>query len=134
PRAPSSISQPDQGFALPQQMGVAAPTPTPPPEAPTYGTLSEPTGPEDEGPANGLTLDQAIEIVVRDNLTLRSQFFEIPQGRADVLTASLRANPVFYADSQLVPYGQYSNLRPGGPLQYDVNVSYPLDVTRKRQA
>ena len=31
---------------------------------------------------------------------------EIPQARADVLTASLRANPIFYADTQLVPYGR----------------------------
>jgi cobalt-zinc-cadmium efflux system outer membrane protein len=54
--------------------------------------------------------------------------------QADVLTANLRQNPIFYADSQLVPYGHYSNVRPGGPLQYDVNVTIPIDVWRKRQA
>src|SRR5262249_7046366 len=52
----------------------------------------------------------------------------------DVLTASLRANPIFYADGQLLPYGQYSRQRPGGPAQYDVNVTYPIDVSRKRIA
>ena len=60
---------------------------------------------------------------------------EIPQAEADILTASLRANPVFYADGQLVPYGQYSNARPGGQTQYDVNISYPARPdSQKRQA
>jgi cobalt-zinc-cadmium efflux system outer membrane protein len=39
-----------------------------------------------------------------------------------------------YADGQLIPYGRYSKQSPGGPLQYDVNVTMPLDVTHKRQA
>jgi cobalt-zinc-cadmium efflux system outer membrane protein len=134
-RAPASISRAgSEGFAIPPQMGISAPAPTPPPEAPAYGMLAEPTGPEDEGPPGGLTLDQAIEQMVRDSLDLRAQFFEIPQARADILSASLRANPVFYADSQLIPYGQYSLSRPGGPLQYDVNISYPFDLSHKRQA
>jgi cobalt-zinc-cadmium efflux system outer membrane protein len=81
-----------------------------------------------------LTLDQALERLVRDNLFLRSNWFEIPQARADVLTASLRANPILYADGQLQPYGQYSRKRPGGPPQYDLNISHPLDVSGKRQA
>ena len=49
--------------------------------------------------------------------------------QADVLTASLRQNPIFYADGQLLPYGHYSFARPGGPQQYDVNVTIPLDVS-----
>lgn len=116
--------------------GNAAPriSQVPPPPIPVYGSVSLNEGPEDEGPPEGLTLDMAIERLVRENLTLRAQSLEIPQARADVLTASLRANPIFYADSQLVPYGQYSRQRPGGPLQYDVNVTIPLDVTLKRLA
>ena len=53
---------------------------------------------------------------------------------ADLLTANLRANPIFYADTQLIPYGHYSFLRPGGPPQSDVNINYPLDVSFKRAA
>jgi cobalt-zinc-cadmium efflux system outer membrane protein len=53
---------------------------------------------------------------------------------ADVVTANLRANPIFYADTQLIPYGHFSFLRPGGPPQSDINVSYPLDITFKRLA
>ena len=107
---------------------------TPPPPIPVYGTVSLPDGPEDEGPPEGLTLDMAIERLVAENLTLRAQGLEIPQAQADILTAGLRANPLLYADSQLIPYGQYSRQRPGGPLQYDVNITYPIDVTLKRLA
>ncbi len=107
--------------------------PLPNADLPIYGSLGLP-GPEDEGPANGLTLDQAIDLFVHNNIDLRSKLYELPQAQADVLTASLRNNPVFYADTQLVPYGQYTKQRPGGQTQYDVNVSYPLDVTQKRKA
>jgi cobalt-zinc-cadmium efflux system outer membrane protein len=93
-----------------------------------------PAGAEDLGPENGLTLDAAIARLLHQNLDVIALRFEIPMARADVLTASLRANPLFYADAQLVPYGQYSNRRPGGPTQYDVNITYSLDVWRKRQA
>ncbi len=89
---------------------------------------------EDEGPPDGLTLDQAIERLIRQNLDLRSKAFEIPQADADILTAGLRANPILYSDVQCVPYGSFSRARPGGQTQYDLNVSYPLDITRKRQA
>ena len=44
---------------------------------------------------------------------------------ADMLTANLRANPIFYADTQLIPYGHFSFLRPGGPPQSDININYP---------
>ena len=98
---------------------------------PAAGPLSIPPTEEDPGPADGLTLDQAIDLLIKENLDLRSKFFEIPQAKADILTASLRANPVFYADAQLVPYGQYTRDRPGGQTQYDVNISYPLDLSQQ---
>jgi cobalt-zinc-cadmium efflux system outer membrane protein len=101
---------------------------------PVYGQLDLPDVGEEEGPPGGLTLDQAIETVVHNNLTLLALKYEIPMAQADVLTASLRQNPIFYADGQLLPYGHYSFARPGGPQQYDVNVTIPLDVWRKRQA
>jgi hypothetical protein len=73
-----------------------------------------------------LSLDEAIDRLVHENLDLRSKFYEIPQAKADILTASLRANPVFYADAQLVPYGRYTRTQPGGQTQYDVNISMPV--------
>jgi cobalt-zinc-cadmium efflux system outer membrane protein len=133
PRVPSSITTPG-GTTAPSALPML-PLPTLPPNTlPVYGPLSVPRAGEEEGPPNGLTLDQAIERLVRANLDLQSRYYEIPQAQADVLTASLRANPIFYADSQLIPYGNYSEKRPGGPTQYDININHPLDLSHKRQA
>ncbi len=133
PRAPSEISHPGEGPA-PKPRGVAAPEPLPIPTSPLYGTLELPEGPDLEDSGVGLSLDEAIDRLIRENLDLRSKSLEIPQARADVLTASLRANPIFYADAQLVPYGRYSDERPGGATQYDINISHPVDFSRKRRA
>lgn len=132
-RAPASITRPTEGQTPPPR-GVAAPEALPVPRAPLYGSLEIPKGPESEGPPNGMTIDHAIDRLLQENLDLRSKSLEIPQARADVLTASLRANPVFYADSQLIPYGRWSKQRPGGPVQYDVNISHPVDFSHKRRA
>jgi cobalt-zinc-cadmium efflux system outer membrane protein len=116
-------------------MGIKPIAVLPNADIPNYGPLSMPAGgEEDEGPEDGMDLDALIDRVVRVNVDLRAKYMEIPQAQADVLTASLRANPAFYADSQLIPYSQYSRARPGGPLQYDVNITWPLDVNHKRTA
>jgi cobalt-zinc-cadmium efflux system outer membrane protein len=99
--------------------------------------LEIPAGPEDPGPPDGLTLDAAMELLFRRNLDLMALRYEIPKAQADILTAGLRNNPLVYADGQLIPYGHYSYLRPGGSggqPQYDVNFSIPIDVSRKRRA
>ncbi len=89
---------------------------------------------DDQGPANGLSLDAAIEKMMSDNLDIRALRHELTQADADILTAGLRTNPLIYLDSQFIPYGSFSDRNPGGPGQYDVNITYPLDVSRKRQA
>ena len=134
PRVPSTITRPAQGYAAPVPRGITPPAPLPITEVPLYGTMAIPSGPEEEGPADGLTLDMAIERLVRENISLRSRFLEIPKAQADLLTAGLRANPIFFADAQQVPYGSFSNRRPGGQTQYDVNITHPLDVNHKRRA
>ncbi len=104
------------------------------PEAnvPAYGDLDLPE--KYEGPSDGMTIDEAIETLIRQNLDLVAYRMEVPMAEADVLTANLRANPIFYADTQLIPYGHFSFLRPGGPPQSDVNINYPLDISFKRTA
>jgi cobalt-zinc-cadmium efflux system outer membrane protein len=136
PRVPTTATTPTDSRITPQGgRQQISPVPTLPiGDVAPYGPLDLPSGTEGDGPPHGLTLDMAIERMIKENLDLRSRYFEIPQAEADILTASLRANPLFYADSQLIPYGQYSTARPGGPLQYDINITYPLDVTHKRRA
>jgi cobalt-zinc-cadmium efflux system outer membrane protein len=105
-----------------------------PAQTPQYGELSLPPEMETYGPEDGMTLDTAIELLVQQNIDLLAARMEIPMAEADVLTANLRANPIFYADTQLIPYGHFSFLRPGGPAQTDINFNYPLDVSFKRLA
>lgn len=99
---------------------------------PIYGTLELPTT-EVEGPPDGLTLDQSIERLVRQNYDLRAKYFEIPQARADVLTAGLRANPFYFLSASSYPYQAYSPARPG-ENGYSVSIVHPFDVNGKRKA
>jgi cobalt-zinc-cadmium efflux system outer membrane protein len=115
------------------------PEPLPAPAPPARG-LAIGTGAldrrlaDDEGPENGVTLDAAIDRMMADNIDVRALRQELTQADADILTAGLRTNPLIYLDSQFIPYGSYTDATPGGPTQYDVNITYPLDVSRKRQA
>ena len=109
--APTSISAPVSPSLNLNAPAIATQNITSPATAPVYGSLAIPDIADSEGPPDGMTLDAAIETMLRENLTLRGQYMEIPQAQADILTASLRSNPVFYADGQLVPYGQFSNAR-----------------------
>lgn len=135
-RVPMTLSRPGSWIGYAQLKGEVIPTPsTRAGAAPPHGLLHLPEDDEDEGPPDGLNLDAAIEVLRNNNLSLRAKAFEIPQAQADVLTAGLRANPLLFADSQLIPYGAYDVVdNPGGPIQYDVNINYPLDVNRKRRA
>lgn len=134
PRAPMSAFNPEprriQREGLPDFRVPAIPETA----VPAHGNLDLPTGAVQVGSPDGYSLDDAINLLVQHNLALLAMRFEVPMAEADVLTAGLRANPVFFADAQLVPYGKYSRERPGGQLQYDVNISHPVDVNRKRQA
>ncbi|MDX2035101.1 MAG: TolC family protein [Isosphaeraceae bacterium] len=132
-RVPVSISAPPTPTAAPLPGSSTRIGSVEPAERPIFGFLAVPKVYE-RGPADGLTLDAAIDRLVRENLELRAQFLEIPQAQADILTASLRANPILYADAQLIPYGKFDDERPGGQRQFDVNVSVPVDVTHKRRA
>lgn len=123
---PTTMAPVGRGITAPPKLAIT--------QVPLYGPLTLPEADEPEGPADGLTLDAAIERLVHENLDLRAKAVNIPLARADVLTASLRGNPILYADAQLVPYGRYDRARTGGPTQYDVNVAQPFDLSGKRRA
>ena len=134
PRVPQGVTRPGEGLPEPSGgRGLGPVTEVPRSDLPVYGPLELPAG-EDEGPPNGLTLDLAIEHVVRNNLDLRAKAVEIPKAQADILTAGLRANPALFYDTQFIPYGNFSEGRPGGPTQYDLNITHPLDLSGKRRA
>ena len=127
-----SPTRPAVRSGSPRRRGSRAPPSLPLAEVPLFGPLAIPAGREDEGPPDGLTLDQAIERLVRENLALRARALEIPQAEADILTASLRANPLIYADSQLIPYGNYSDATARRPAP--VRRQHHLPARRDPQA
>ena len=135
---PTAVTTPGAGPGPTElQMPITAPPPQPvtPTTTRFSGTLELLTE-EDDGPPDGLTLDRAIDVTLDRSLDLRSKFYEIPMARADILQANLRSNPVFYQDGQLLQYKglPFSRARPGGPQQFDTNITYPLDISHKRQA
>jgi cobalt-zinc-cadmium efflux system outer membrane protein len=134
PRVPTTITTPGGGYAAPPARAIGTPPSLPISSFPLYGPLEVPSGPEEEGPRDALTLDQAIERLLAANLDLRARFHELPKAQADILTAGLRANPLLFFDAQQVPYGNFSNRTQGGPTQYDLNINHPIDLSHKRQA
>lgn len=120
-QGPASLPEPLPGFEKPETVGG--------PPAGDVGDLID-----DEGPADGLTLDAAIERLRAANLDVLAIKYELPQAQADILTAGLRNNPLVYVDTQFIPYQPFGDRRPGGPTQYDVNITYPVDVSGKRRA
>lgn len=128
---PAATFATSRGLQIPEPLpGPAQPAAQPPPAAPALDERIL----DDPGPADGLTLDAAIERMMKANLDMRALRHEFTQADADVLTAGLRTNPLVYMDTQFIPYGKFTPERPGGPTQYDLNVTYPLDVSGKRRA
>ncbi|HWB09576.1 MAG TPA: TolC family protein [Pirellulales bacterium] len=129
----SSISAPGpQIVRSAAPLGVAHPQIKVEELPPLYGPLELPAG-DVEGPPDGLTLEQAIERLVRYNPDLRAKAYEIPQARADEITANLRGNPFYFASAGNYPYAPYSPARPGGS-SYSVTIVQPFDVNHKRAA
>src|SRR5262249_1708435 len=125
PRVPRGITHPPEPFgARPSNLGIEPLSTLPEARLPLAGPLGIAAGAEPAGPPDGLTIDQAIDRLLRLNLELRAQARELSKARADVLTAGLRANPLVYADSSLVPYGSFQGSS-GGPTHYDVNITHP---------
>jgi len=126
---PSSASRLGQGTPPPRIVRAALTTEQKPPQ-PLYGSLDIPKA-DDEGPADGLTLDMALDRLVRENHDLLTKFQEIPKADADILSAGLRNNPLIFASADNLPYGNYSPQRPG-ENGYSVTVIQAVDFNHKR--
>ena len=108
-----------------------------PTSAPFSGTL-EIRRPGDEGPADGVTLDQAIDVTLERSLDLRQSSTRSPwrgptssRPTSDPTPSSTRTAS---SCSIAARARQFSRAAPGGPSQFDTNITYPLDVSHKRQA
>lgn len=99
-------------------------------EIPLYGQFELPK--EDEGPAEGLSLDAAIDRLLAANPDLDAKSQDLPKARADILTAGLRNNPFVFLSGSNLPYQPYSPQRPG-TANYDLTVIQPFDISGKHK-
>ncbi len=111
------------------QAGFRAPQPAPAAGSPVK-PMPQPRelAPDPAAPPARLSLDRVINAVLLNDPKLRAGFEAINQANADALTASLRPNPSFFIDGQLLPLTHPFTLnRQGGPPQQDVQITYPID-------
>ena len=81
-------------------------------------------------------LDKAIELALAHNHSLKATRTQILQNQALEITANLRPNPVFSADSQFVPFfspQDFSGTNVDQVQQFDVGLSYLFERGHKRQ-
>jgi len=99
------------------------------------GLCADPSAAPTVPGGTGLTLDQAVDESVRHNLDLLAAQYNVPMARADELTAGLWENPSLLADTIFEPFASnWNQTSAGGPRQFDVGLSVPLDLSNKRGA
>jgi cobalt-zinc-cadmium efflux system outer membrane protein len=87
-------------------------------------------------PPMRITLDQAIDLALSHNPTLKATRTQVQQNKAQEVTAGLRPNPVLSADALFVPLfspSQFSADNLNITQQFDVGVSYLFERGGKRQ-
>ncbi|MGC1253965.1 MAG: TolC family protein [Candidatus Acidiferrales bacterium] len=83
-----------------------------------------------------ISLDQAIQMALQNNHTLKAARTTIQQSEAQEITANLRPNPVFTADAQFIPIFQPNEFTAdfiNTNAQFDLGISYLFERGKKRQ-
>lgn len=83
-----------------------------------------------------ITLDQAIDLALAHNHSLRASRTQILQNQAQEITANLRPNPTLGADTQFVPFfspQDFSGENLNQIQQFDIGLSYLFERGHKRQ-
>src|ERR1700689_4102448 len=83
-----------------------------------------------------VTLGQAIDLALAHNHSLRATRTLILRNQAQEITANLRPNPTFGADTQFVPFfspQDFSGENLNETQQFDVGISYLFERGHKRQ-
>jgi outer membrane protein, heavy metal efflux system len=84
-----------------------------------------------------ITLDQAIDLAMKNSPTIKAARTQVDQSKAAETTANLRPNPVLSWDTQFLPFFQpdqfsFNNINQNS--QFDVGIGYLIERGRKRQA
>src|SRR5208283_1770341 len=83
-----------------------------------------------------ITLDQAIDLALAHNHSLKATRTLILQNQAQEITANLRPNPTLNFDSQFLPIFSPSDFSTGNlsaVQQFDAGIGYLFERGRKRQ-
>jgi cobalt-zinc-cadmium efflux system outer membrane protein len=83
-----------------------------------------------------ISLDQAIELALAQNHSLKATRTLILQNQAQEITANLRPNPTLGADSQFVPFfspQDFSGDNLNSVQQFDIGIGYLFERGHKRQ-
>ncbi|MFZ3339457.1 MAG: TolC family protein [Terriglobales bacterium] len=83
-----------------------------------------------------ITLDQAVDLALAHNHSLRATRTQILQNQAQEITANLRPNPTLGVDTQFVPFfspQDFSGENLNETQQFDVGLSYLFERGHKRQ-
>lgn len=83
-----------------------------------------------------ITLDQAIDLALAHNHSLRATRTQILQNQAQEITANLRPNPTLGVDTQFVPFfspQDFSGDNLNNTQQFDIGVGYLFERGHKRQ-
>ena len=83
-----------------------------------------------------ISLDQAIDLALTHNHALKATRTLILQNQAQEITANLRPNPTFEADSQFMPFftpQDFTSNNLNQDQQFDLGIGYLFERGRKRQ-
>ena len=83
-----------------------------------------------------ISLDQAIDLALAHNHSIRATRTQILQNQAQEITANLRPNPSLGADTQFVPFfspQDFSGDNLNNTQQFDIGISYLFERGHKRQ-
>ena len=83
-----------------------------------------------------ISLDQAIDLALAHNHSIKASRTLILQNQAQEITANLRPNPTFGADTQFVPFfspQDFSGENLNDTQQFDIGIGYLFERGRKRQ-
>jgi outer membrane protein, heavy metal efflux system len=96
-----------------------------------------PPVPPPPAPLSRIDLEQAVQLAINHNHTLKAQENQIQQSEAQEITAAIRPNPVFTYDDLYVPIFSPSQLT-GSTLdnttEFDLGFTYTFERGHKRQA
>src|SRR6201998_2029993 len=83
-----------------------------------------------------ISLDQAIDLALAHNHSLKATRTLILQNQAQEITANLRPNPTLGADSQFVPFfspQDFSGTNLNETQQFDIGIGYLFERGHKRE-